>query len=383
MDLPVPLTILLLAVAWFGHAFLMTVALNWCYAQPIPRSFLKMSRAAVALLVFGFPIGIAVYVSRRSVLTDWNPILLIHLGCCIATALVYLPFISVVRAIRKSPAEVVKSESRIIDTTAELGDKPVGDGKHWRLACLPGNQVFAVEERTLTFRLPRLPVAWDGLTILHVTDVHLCGTPGRQFYQHVFDRVLEPGTPDILAITGDLIDSPHHHRWIIPMLGRLKWNVAAFAILGNHDLYYGAEQARRRVRRLGIRMLGNSWTQFEFRGEPMVVIGNETPWFRPAPVLTDVPTGPFRFCLSHTPDNFAWAQRHDIDLMLAGHVHGGQIRLPGIGPLFVPSRYSRRYDSGQFRFGPTLMSVSRGLSGREPLRYNCRPEITRIVLRCA
>jgi predicted MPP superfamily phosphohydrolase len=67
--------------------------------------------------------------------------------------------------------------------------------------------------------------------------------------------------------------------------------------------------------------------------------------------------------------------------MLAGHVHGGQIRVPVLGPLFVPSRYSRRYDCGAFYREPTLMYVSRGLAGREPLRYNCRPEVTRIILK--
>jgi uncharacterized protein len=113
------------------------------------------------------------------------------------------------------------------------------------------------------------------------------------------------------------------------------------------------------------------------------VIGNESPWFRPAADLSKCPAGPFRLCLSHTPDNVGWARRNNIDLMLAGHVHGGQVRLPGIGSLFVPSRHSRRYDCGAFASGPTFMYVSRGLAGREPLRYNCRPEVTRIVLKSA
>jgi predicted MPP superfamily phosphohydrolase len=89
----------------------------------------------------------------------------------------------------------------------------------------------------------------------------------------------------------------------------------------------------------------------------------------------------FRLCLSHTPDNIRWAQRHGVDLMLSGHNHGGQIRLPLFGSLFVPSRYSRRFDCGLFWQPPTLLYVSRGLAGKEPLRYNCRPEITRLVLR--
>jgi predicted MPP superfamily phosphohydrolase len=86
-------------------------------------------------------------------------------------------------------------------------------------------------------------------------------------------------------------------------------------------------------------------------------------------------------CLSHTPDNIAWARQHRIDLVLAGHVHGGQIRLPLIGSIFVPSKYSRRYDGGTFHEPPTVMHVSRGLAGEHALRYNCRPEVTLVVLR--
>jgi predicted MPP superfamily phosphohydrolase len=283
---------------------------------------------------------------------------------------------------RPQPIAVVGNHSRIVDAADELGDKPVGNGSHWRLACLPGNQIFQVELRELSLRMPRWPAALDGLSILHLSDVHLNGTPGRQFYQCIFDHVMSQGPPDILAITGDVVDSPHHHRWVIPLIGRLKWNIAAFAILGNHDKYYEPELVRRRLRRLGVRVIGNDYEVIDVRGVPLLVVGNEAPWFRPAADLSSAPRDAFRLCLSHTPDQFAWAQANSIDLMLAGHVHGGQIRLPLIGPLFVPSRFSRRYDSGQFQSGPTLMVVSRGLAGREPLRYNCRPEIGRIVLKC-
>jgi predicted MPP superfamily phosphohydrolase len=118
----------------------------------------------------------------------------------------------------------------------------------------------------------------------------------------------------------------------------------------------------------------------DVRGQPLLVIGNETPWIKPEPDAALWPQGTFRLCLSHTPDNIVWARRHKIDLMLCGHVHGGQIRLPLIGSIFCPSRYSRRYDCGTFFRAPTLMHVSRGLAGQHPLRYRCRPEVTRIVL---
>jgi predicted MPP superfamily phosphohydrolase len=187
--------------------------------------------------------------------------------------------------------------------------------------------------------------------------------------------------PDLIAFTGDLIDTKRHHRWIVPVLGRLRWRVAAFAILGNHDSWFEHALARRRLRRVGMRVLGNGWEQIEVRGEPLVVVGHEGPWFRPGPDLGACPPDVFRLCLSHTPDNLPWARRNRIDLMLSGHNHGGQIRLPVVGSVFVPSRFGRRYDCGVFHEPPTLLHVTRGLGEEHPLRFNCRPEVTKLVLR--
>jgi predicted MPP superfamily phosphohydrolase len=384
----VVVALLLSAGAWFGHAFLLTVWLNWWFALPLPRWMNKRMREAIALGVLAFPFALA-WAYGRQLLAAWEapsallscPWVFGYLVVCWATAFLYIPVVTVARAARLTPSQVVECFGRVEDIAKRLGEKPVGDGKYWRLACLPGNQCFQVEFRELALRLPTLPPAWDGLTILHLTDLHLCGTPGRKFYQQVFDLCMDVGVPDILALTGDVVDSFHHHRWIVPLVGRLRSGAAAFAVLGNHDLYHDPALVRRRLRRLGIHVLGNGWEQVQVRGEPLVVIGQETPWFRPAPDLSDCPRGPFRLCLSHTPDNFGWAQRQGVRLMLAGHVHGGQIRVPVLGSLFVPSRFSRRYDCGAFSAGPTFLYVSRGLAGREPLRYNCRPEVTRIVLK--
>jgi predicted MPP superfamily phosphohydrolase len=117
------------------------------------------------------------------------------------------------------------------------------------------------------------------------------------------------------------------------------------------------------------------------RGEPLVVVGHEGPWFKPGPDLSAAPAEPFRLCLSHTPDNIGWARRQRIDFMLSGHVHGGQVRFPLFGSLLVPSKYGRWYDGGAYDEKPTLLYVSRGLSGQYPLRYNCLPEATLLTLR--
>jgi hypothetical protein len=101
------------------------------------------------------------------------------------------------------------------------------------------------------------------------------------------------------------------------------------------------------------------------------------------PDLTSVPEDAFRIFLSHTPDNINWACRNSIDLMLSGHNHGGQVRLPGFGPVYSPSVYGCHFASGVFWEPPTLLYVSRGISGKHPLRWNCLPELTRLILRPA
>jgi predicted MPP superfamily phosphohydrolase len=196
-------------------------------------------------------------------------------------------------------------------------------------------------------------------------------------------RCMTDGTPDILALTGDFIDTDTHHEWIEPVLGPLRWNVAAFAVLGNHDWWRDHERVRACLHGLGVRVVGNGWDRIEVRGEPLTVIGHEGPWFPGAPDLSGCPADGFRLLLSHTPDNVGWARRHGIPLMLAGHAHGGQVRLPVVGSIFVPSRHGRRYDGGTFFEPPTLLHVNRGLSGREPLRFRCNPQVTRVVLRSA
>ena len=86
--------------------------------------------------------------------------------------------------------------------------------------------------------------------------------------------------------------------------------------------------------------------------------------------------------LSHSPDQVYWAQQNHFDFVLAGHTHGGQVRFPWIGPIVAPSKYGVRYSAGEFQEGNTVMQVSRGISGLQPLRINCPPELTKIVLRC-
>jgi predicted MPP superfamily phosphohydrolase len=365
------------------------VGLNIAYSRPLHRAILKPMRLAVGVIVFGFPLFILAIVGLDlSLSRDKGPhpawlALEIYLIICLAMCCGMIPLFTIIRLLRREPPQMVSRRSQVVDTMRELGEKPVGDGKYRHLTLLPGNQSFQIEFTELTLCLPELPPAWDGLTILQLSDLHFTGSPDRRYYELAIERAMAAGTPDILAVTGDLIDTDTHHRWLLPLLHRLDWNEAAFAILGNHDIWHRPDRIRRRLTRLGMIVLNNAWTAVEIRGETLLAIGHEGPWFQPEPDLADCPKTAFRLLLSHTPDNINWARRHEINLMLSGHNHGGQIRLPFFGSLFVPSYYSRRYDCGLFWKSPTLLYVNRGLGGKEPLRYNCRPEVTRLILKRA
>jgi predicted MPP superfamily phosphohydrolase len=383
------LGVLLLIAACAGHVALVVCSHNWWYAAPLSRRKNKLLRRLHALVILaGLSLivmfaGISLPLSLDFSGADAGRWLFsVYIALCWLIGLIWLPVNILKTHFRKAPPQVRGNHTESLDVAARLGYRPIGNGKHRLIARLPRNEIFHVDFTERTLALPDLPREWDGLSILHLSDVHFCGTPDREFYRETMDRCAA-WQPDLVAVTGDIVDTIHHYRWIVPFLGRLRWNIAAFAILGNHDYWYGPDMVRRRLRKLNMNVLGNSWMKLDVRGQPLVVIGHEGPWFRPAPDLGDCPAEGFRLCLSHTPDNIRWAQRHKIDLMLSGHNHGGQIRFPVIGSVFVPSRYGRRYDCGNFFEPPTYLHVTRGLAGQHPVRYNCRPEIVKLVLKCS
>ena len=163
-------------------------------------------------------------------------------------------------------------------------------------------------------------------------------------------------------------------------MGRLRGRLGQYAILGNHDHRTRPGRARRALRRAGFADLEGRWTRLETDGSTLAIGGTSEPW-GPAIDYAAIPPADFRLLLSHSPDQFPRAAAKGVDLVLAGHNHGGQVRLPVLGPILMPSRYSRHFDRGFFRAGRSLLHVSQGLGGKHPIRYGCHPEITRLTLR--
>lgn len=366
----------LVAVGFVGHAFLLTTFLNVLYSQALPKKLLKPWRFVTGLVILAFPL-LLLWLSSGS------PFEVPAAGAylCASAALGVLYFaLTIWRNVRPKPKCVREERTRTLDLRAELGAAAVGDGFHQWAARVPGNGAFRFDITDLTLALADLPPELDGLTILHLSDLHFHGTPGRAYFERAFAELLNGPVPDLVCLTGDYVDTDSHHDWIRPLLEPFRANCAKLAILGNHDDYHDPTRVRKELEAAGYAVLGNGWREVEVRGVKCVFVGHEGPWFAPPPDVRDAPAGAFQIALSHTPDNFYWLAARGARLVLAGHVHGGAIRVPFLTSIFVPSKYGRRFDMGVFESKGAVLVVSRGISGKEPLRLRCNPQALRLKL---
>ena len=286
------------------------------------------------------------------------------------------------------PAAVHENRVRVIDVAAKLGFKPLSGVRARLLSLVPGNQVLELAVQELHLELARLPKELDGLSIAHLTDLHYTGRIGIDYFEEVIRQTVALRA-DMIVITGDVVDKIEYLDWFDRTLAKLSAPLGIYFVLGNHDQFTGeAPRVRRALESIGMIDLGSRFKRLEVSGAEIILAGKELPWFSPPANMEQCPprsadTGQLRILLSHSPDQFGWARRWDFDLVLAGHTHGGQICLPVIGPMVCPSWYGVHYASGTFYRHPTLLHVSRGVSGETPIRLNCRPELSRLVLQAA
>jgi predicted MPP superfamily phosphohydrolase len=279
------------------------------------------------------------------------------------------------RVKRRKDAALLAERRRTVDVAATLDPRPVGAGVRALVARAPLNQIFHVEVAEREVALPNLPAELDGLSVLHLSDLHFNGTPGRAFFGRAVELAL-PLKPDLIALTGDILDRHARADWLPATLGRLDAPLGRYFILGNHDVLDEPAEIRSAMTALGWTDVGGRALTVERSGSRVVVAGTERPWHGPHPTLPGARREPsLRLLLAHTPEQFGWARSQNVDLVLAGHLHGGQIDLPLFGPVS-----GGRYVSGVFSHGPTVMHVSRGLGVMFPLRLNCPAEITKIIL---
>ena len=252
----------------------------------------------------------------------------------------------------------------------------------------------ALELNTYTINSPLLPDGFDGFRIAHVSDLHNTeiGKDNKKLL-----AMLQDAEPDIIAITGDLIDSRNTDVEVALQFIREAVKIApCYYVTGNHEsriseysvLKAGMETA-------GVVILEDARTEISLGGETITLIGVNDPSFRTNDLSGDSVTvmdakltqvhgddNEFTILLSHRPELFDTYVKNNIDLVLSGHAHGGQFRLPFIGGLVAPHQgMFPQYDAGLYTEGNTNMIVSRGVGNSIfPFRINNRPEVLLIEL---
>jgi predicted MPP superfamily phosphohydrolase len=242
-----------------------------------------------------------------------------------------------------------------------------------------------VRLRTLEVTLPRLPAELEGLRIAHLSDFHL-GRPSRggRAVEQAVEWVAER-RPDLVTITGDLVSHPRGEPALRALLARLG---SSFAILGNHDVEHTRDPFSRAagLDELGpARLLVDESETLEVRGRRVQIVGvdprayrqrRSQPW-----TLVD-PAADLRILLCHFPYIIDFLPAGAFDLVLAGHMHDGQISLPlGRARKYRFAHPHTRYAAGVYERPGGTLHVSPGLGTTfVPFRFFARPEATELVL---
>ena len=245
-------------------------------------------------------------------------------------------------------------------------------------------------------RISGLPADFDGLSVAQLSDIHLDEFTEPFLLREAIDEV-NRARPDIVLLTGDYVSSevlpPNLTVEAAWQCGKLLNQLECkkrYAIFGNHDIWAGEEHVGNALQSNGITVLRNSYLPFERGAARIWLAGLDDPVCgRPDPDRT-IPTSIRNIAaepillMCHAPDYVDELQNHPagraVSLVLSGHTHGGQIRLPFLGPLRLPPG-GRKYVEGLFRVGATQLYVNRGIgSVGVPFRFDCRPEITLFTL---
>ncbi|QDT56408.1 putative metallophosphoesterase [Caulifigura coniformis] len=382
-----------------GHAELWITLVNRVYGLPIPIRTLHRIRATHDVAIFAFPclvywrIGLsgpsAFFSGQWGQLSP--PWIVVFLACSAGLAgLIYSIGAWWIRTRRCMTAgtrvaliALPRGSAKQEDTgSAETagGRTELVSAATKRLTRFPLNQQFELETTEKQLAPANWPAELDGLSILHLSDWHLCSTFSRQFYETAAAAASRVRA-DMICFSGDLSDDIDCLDWLPTTLGSLSAPLGNWFILGNHDALIDHAHIRSRMVAIGWNDLGGKTAKLDVGPATVVVGGDEVPWLNAVPRWSADDRALPRLLLAHSPDRFPHHSGEGVDLILAGHTHGGQIILPVVGPVYAPSRYGCRFPSGVYVQGSTVMHVSRGLAGMHPIRFGARPEITRLVIR--
>lgn len=260
-----------------------------------------------------------------------------------------------------------------------------------------GNTALMTNMIRLTLSDNRLPASFSGFRIAHVSDLHNAefGEGNTKLL-----RMISENSPDIIVLTGDLVDSSRTDIHVaLTFAGESAKIAPTYYVTGNHEALISQqkyETLKTGLEAAGVIVLEDEAVRLERDGEEIALIGLADPDFTikgdlfgevPSMVTTKLKNlvgeeNLYTILLSHRPELFDTYVSSHIDLVLSGHAHGGQFRFPLIGGLVAPNQgLFPKYDAGLFTENNTNMIISRGLGNSViPLRFNNRPELILVEL---
>ena len=251
---------------------------------------------------------------------------------------------------------------------------------------------LSIAETHFTLSDEKVPESFDGLKIAHLSDIH------DRNIKNALYQPLEDVKPDIIVITGDLIDSREPDiKQAVALVESLQEFAPVYFVTGNHEAWSGKfKSLEEGLLEAGVTILNNDWIELERDTATIKLLGVEDPSFKVGSNLMNEEAAvvetmirnlsdgsdTFSILLSHRPELFDVYRRNNIDLVLSGHAHGGQFRLPFIGGIIAPDQgLFPEYTAGMYKEESTRMIVSKGLGNSIiPIRFNNRAEIIFIEL---
>lgn len=239
---------------------------------------------------------------------------------------------------------------------------------------------YKIEPNLLEIRQYRLKDRQlAGLRIVFASDLHI-GKKDTQRLKRIVENI-QKQQADLILLGGDYLNGHTEQSTMPPEriaaeLGKLSAPYGIFAVLGNHDWYINGTKTKEALQKIGINVLENQNQILNYKNKQLTIAGVADKITRTADSETALDKTPEpRILLTHSPDTFPEI-KDKVNLVLAGHTHGGQVKIPFFGAVFVPSIYGRRYAEGLFNENGLKMIVSKGLGTSQlPIRFNCKPEI--------
>ena len=225
----------------------------------------------------------------------------------------------------------------------------------------------------------------DGYTIAQLSDLHI-GAFTPLWWGKRWVEAANAAQADLVVVTGDMVTSGvAFHEDIAELVGGLRAKDGTYVIMGNHDYFGEGEPLVSLLRGRGAHVLRNQGVVLEHAGGRLYLAGMDDTWTKRANLdasLAARPEGVPTVLLAHDPDRFPHAVKRNVEVMLSGHTHGGQIAMPFLGRLINASKLAHRYHVGLYEDGDSTLYVHPGLGTTgPPMRLGVAPVIALIKLR--